>query len=265
MTLIGRHDNALQNLRLAAQAGRKAGAAGYLNTDWGDGGHPQPLAVSYLPYLAGASHSWCGETHDDRKLVPVLSRDVFEDATGNAAAAALALGQAHRVFNYFAPNVTPFGTALTAPPRKLRELVCRDGLKYYARIKAPRIQAAFEEVERQRETLGGARPTDLASGLLCAELDLAARMAGQSCCFMLWQQELAFGNGSKANALARMGGQALEDLRADFENYWPLRNKGTTAKCSTFLDWRIEDYRSGRLSYSPDEAQIVKPKTYAAE
>ena len=31
------------------------GRMGYLNTDWGDGGHPQPLAVSYLPYLLGAA------------------------------------------------------------------------------------------------------------------------------------------------------------------------------------------------------------------
>ncbi|MGN6552599.1 MAG: beta-N-acetylhexosaminidase, partial [Verrucomicrobiota bacterium] len=44
MTLIGRHDNALANLRSAAEAGRKNGAIGYLITDWGDGGHPQPLA-----------------------------------------------------------------------------------------------------------------------------------------------------------------------------------------------------------------------------
>ncbi|TAL04129.1 MAG: glycoside hydrolase, partial [Verrucomicrobia bacterium] len=47
MTLIGRHDNAFANLRHGAAAGRKHGAVGYLNTDWGDGGHPQPLAVSW--------------------------------------------------------------------------------------------------------------------------------------------------------------------------------------------------------------------------
>ena len=84
-TLIGRHDNALANMRAAAQAGHKHGAMGYLITDWGDGGHPQPLAVSYLPYLAGASLSWCAKTFDEAKLIPVLNRDVFNDPTGNAA------------------------------------------------------------------------------------------------------------------------------------------------------------------------------------
>ncbi len=33
---------ALANLRAAAKAGKKFGAIGFLNTDWGDGGHPQP-------------------------------------------------------------------------------------------------------------------------------------------------------------------------------------------------------------------------------
>ena len=37
----------LRQSALAAKAGKKFGAIGYLNTDWGDGGHPQPLAVSY--------------------------------------------------------------------------------------------------------------------------------------------------------------------------------------------------------------------------
>ncbi len=84
MTLIGRHDNAFANLRRAAKAGRKHGAMGYLNTDWGDGGHPQPLAVSYLPYLLGAAASWHSTPRDEALLVPVINRDVFRDATGRA-------------------------------------------------------------------------------------------------------------------------------------------------------------------------------------
>ena len=57
-TLIGKHDNALANLRAAAKAGKKFGAIGFLNTDWGDGGHPQPLAVSWPMFVAGAALAW---------------------------------------------------------------------------------------------------------------------------------------------------------------------------------------------------------------
>src|SRR5205823_4730140 len=92
MTLIGKHDNALPNLRRAAQIGRKHGAIGYLITDWGDGGHPQPLAVSWLPFLAGAAFSWSAKSFDPSKLVSVLSRDIFNDPTQHIAEAAQSLG-----------------------------------------------------------------------------------------------------------------------------------------------------------------------------
>src|SRR5437773_6538610 len=105
MTLIGRHDTGFANLKRAAREGRKHGALGYLNTDWGDGGHPQPLAVSYLPYLMGAAVSWCARSFNESLLVPVLSRDVFHDPTQRLARAALGLGLAHRKFKYYAPNL----------------------------------------------------------------------------------------------------------------------------------------------------------------
>ena len=247
MTLIGRHDNAFANLRNAAKAGRKHGAIGYLITDWGDGGHPQPLAVSWLPYLFGASVSWCAASFDERRLVPVLSRDIFHDPTGRAAMAALALGHAHRELRYAEPNLTPLGTVIAAPPPARREMFCRHGLKYYARIPAKNIRAALEEVQRQRTSLTRSRPTTRSGKILVQELDLAARMAALSCKFMLWQQAMAAGKSSLARRMNKSGMRELKKLDKDFNAYWPLRNKGTTAKCSGFLKWRVEDCRRGVL------------------
>ncbi len=255
MTLIGRHDNAFANLRLAAAAGRRHGAAGYLNTDWGDGGHPQPLAVSYLPYLMGAALSWCAPSFDEALLVPVLSRDIFHDPAQRLAKAALALGFAHRKFDFYAPNVTPYGTVIAAPPPRLRELVCRDGLKYYARIPQKNIRAALDEVENQRAPLTGARPGTRSGEILAVEMGLAARMAAESCKIMLWQQALAAGKSSAARRMAAVGIRALRGLHEDFRAYWPLRNKGTIGKCAAFLRWRMEDYRRGVLHYAPEVAR----------
>jgi hexosaminidase len=251
MTLIGRHDNAFANLRSAAESGRRHGALGYLNTDWGDGGHPQPLAISYLPYLVGASLSWCGTSFNERLLVPVLSRDVFHDPTEAAAQAALAMGFAHRKFNYFAPNITPFGAVIAAPMPKTREIPCREGLKYYARILEKNVRAALEELEHQRQVLARSRPATRPGQVLTVEIDLAARMAEQSCKIMLWQQALAADKSSHAAALAKIGIRELRNLEHDFAAYWPGRNKGTTEKCSPWLRWRIEDYRRGILHFSP--------------
>ena len=265
MSLVGRHDNAFANLIAGAKAGLRHGAIGYLNTDWGDGGHPQPLAVSYAPFLVGAAVSWCGKSFDEQLLAPVLSRDVFHDESQRIAKAALAMGFAHRKFGYLEPNITPFGAVIAAPQPETRELFCRSGLKYYARISARRIHAALGELEQHRKSLLKARPATKSGSQLQTELNLAARMAAQSCHFMLWQQALANGPRAAAQAMARKGIRALEEIESDFNAYWPSRNKGTTARCSPFLRWRRNDLRRGILHFPPEVTRAAKPKTYAAE
>ncbi|MGC3958459.1 MAG: family 20 glycosylhydrolase [Verrucomicrobiota bacterium] len=265
MTLLGRHDTAFANLRLAAEAGRKHSAIGYLNTDWGDGGHPQPLAVSWPLYVIGAAHSWYSKSFDEKLLAPVLSRDIYEDPTQNVAKAALALGFAHRKFDYLESNITPFGAVIAAPQPGSGELFCRSGLKYYARIKPKNIRAALAEVGKQRAVLAKTKSTTKAGLMLRMELDLAARMATESCRIMLWQQALAAGKTKEAKRLARAGIKALQQVENTYNACWPLRNKATPAKSSPFLKWRQDDYRRGKLHFPPEVARVAKAKTYAAE
>jgi hexosaminidase len=258
MTLLGRHDNAFANLHVAAEVGAKHGAIGYLNTDWGDGGHPQPLAVSYLPYILGAAVSWCSQTFNEADLVPVANRDIFQDPSGRLGKAAYALGFAHRKFKYTAPNVTPFGAVIAAPEPSARELFCRDGLKYYARIPGKNIEAALEEVEAQRSRLHRSAPKTRAADVLATELDFATRMAVQSCKYMLWQQALAAGRKGQASTLAKRAIAELRQLDEEFDAYWPTRNKGSTKTCSQFLKWRIEDYRHDSLHFPPEIAAVER-------
>ena len=265
MTLIGRHDTAFENLRLAAKAGRKHGATGYLITDWGDGGHPQPLAVSWPLYVVGAARSWCSKPYDEQRLVSVLSREIYDDPSQRIAKATLALGRAHQKFGYREANLTPFGTVIAAPPPVTRELFCRSGLKYYARIPKRRIVAALNELETQRTQLNQGRPETRNGEMLVRELDLATRMAAQSCHFMLWQQALAAGHTRTAKRMAETAIKQLQKLERDFKAAWPQRNKATTARCSPFFQWRINDYRRGKLHFSPPQARQVRVKTYAAE
>lgn len=259
MSLLGRHDTSFPNLQQAAQVGKKHGALGYLNTDWGDGGHLQPLAVSYLPYLLGAAVSWCSATYDEKHLALVANRDIFEDPTGATGKAAFALGFAHRKFNYLAPNVSPFGATIAAPLPRLKELFCRDGLKYYARIKAKNIQAAMEEVEDQRDVLRRAKPASPSAKVLGFELDLAARMSVQSCKIMQWQQMLTAGKTTMARRFAQKAVKELREIDEDLNAYWPTRNKGTALRHWPCLKWRIEDYRRGILHFSPEVAAAWNP------
>ena len=246
-TTIGKHDNALANLRAAAKAGKKFGARGFLNTDWGDGGHPQPLAVSWPLFAAGAALGWNVNGLDESKLVPVLSRDVFEDATGKIAAAGFKLGFTHRKLGVHALNETPLGSVITAPKPEDRELFCRNGLKWFAKIPAKKIRATLRKIQNQRFALSRAKPKSASAKILGLELELAARMAVQSCRFMLWQQAVASEQSAAAQALAQSGIRDLRALEKAFEAYWPLRNKATPKHCTPFLRWRMADYQRGQV------------------
>ena len=246
-TLVGRHDNALANLRAAARAGQQFGAAGFLNTDWGDGGHPQPLAVSWPMFAAGAALAWNASSLDEKTLAAVLSRDVYDDPSGALGTAALKLGLAHRKLGVRAVNETPLGTVLAAPKPEARELFCRNGLKWHAQIPRQKILAAGQELRNQRARIRRGKPASDSGILLAVELDLAARMAEQSCTFMLWQQAVAARQSSAAQALARQGIHELRELQKDFLNYWPLRNKATPKHCSPFLQWRIDEMLACQL------------------
>ncbi len=54
-SLAGRVENMRENLEAAERAGRQFGAKGYMVTDWGDGGHWQPLVVSLPGLILGGT------------------------------------------------------------------------------------------------------------------------------------------------------------------------------------------------------------------
>lgn len=241
-TLIGRHDNAVKNLRAAARAGQASGACGYLITDWGDGGHPQPLAVSWPLYALGAALAWNPRGVAQSTLQTILDRDIFADKAEQFTRIAWELGHAHRHLRVRVPNETPLGSVIAAPAEGSRELFCRNGKKWAARLPASRIRAALREINRQRKNLQRTRPTSSAGRIHRRELELAARLAAESCHYMLWQQAISAGQKIKAQALARRARQELPRLQRDFTAVWPERYLATPAQCIPFLSWRIQEY-----------------------
>lgn len=91
-TLLGRTDNCLKNLANAAENGKKHGAIGFLNTDWGDQGHPQYLPSSYLGFAAGAAYSWGLEANRDPQITRALDIHAFHDSAGVMGKLAYDLG-----------------------------------------------------------------------------------------------------------------------------------------------------------------------------
>ena len=95
LTILGRTTNMVGNCQAAADAAQAHGAAGFLNTDWGDMGHLQYLPVSEPGFAYGAAASWCLDANRDIDLGAVLDAHAFDDGEGELGAAILALGDAY--------------------------------------------------------------------------------------------------------------------------------------------------------------------------
>jgi hexosaminidase len=119
-SIAGRSENALLNLASAARAGQREGASGYLITDWGDHGHLQPLAVSYLGFLAGAGFSWNVSDAKDPLALDwpgLLDRHVFADTMAGLGRAAYELGNAYLHTGSLRPNASVLFWILIKPER----------------------------------------------------------------------------------------------------------------------------------------------------
>jgi hypothetical protein len=113
-SLGGRTDNAIGNLLNAAENGLKNGAIGFLNTDWGDNGHLQPLPVSYLPYAYGAAVSWCVSENRDTDIALSTSLHLFGDPSGAAGTFAYDLGNVYGRFPTRIHNSSALALGVTA-------------------------------------------------------------------------------------------------------------------------------------------------------
>jgi hexosaminidase len=93
-SLFPRIENSQLNIARWADAGRRHGARGLINTDWGDFGHYNLQGNSFFAYAWGAQQSWSGPMENvvfDR----AFSRHLFGDASGEIGRIYRALGAIH--------------------------------------------------------------------------------------------------------------------------------------------------------------------------
>ncbi len=151
----GRTGNALANLRNAAAAGRRHGAAGYLVTDWGDFGHRQYLPVSYAGMLYGAALGWCSERNADLDVAAELSRHAFGDPTQTAGRLWLEAGRIHELSPVVLNNRSVLFACMHAPlgdPTGLEGLAGGQATRM-----AERVDDLIAAARKMRMTCGDAR------------------------------------------------------------------------------------------------------------
>lgn len=119
LSIGGRTENAIGNLRAAAEQGIRHGAGGYLITDWGDFGHWQPAPVSYLGFAYGAALSWCRESNHDLDLPAAL--DLHSFGKPGLGKTAHDLGNVYRECGVLLKNASALAILLLFPDRSLDE------------------------------------------------------------------------------------------------------------------------------------------------
>jgi hypothetical protein len=167
-TLTGRTDNCIKNLINAAANGKRNGAAGFLNTDWGDGGHHQYLPISYTGLLAGAAYSWSLKNSIDINISEAVSRFVFKDASSVLGKVLFELGKVHEKTGVLPGNSTIFNNLLfgdMADKRHIEKLNIKD------------MESCLRSFRELKEMLSPAHSGSSGSHLVKEELLNAIRMA----------------------------------------------------------------------------------------
>lgn len=108
-SIAGRTDNAIGNIKNAAENGLKNDAIGLLNTDWGDNGHWQHFPVSFLGFAYGAAVSWGYKENVNIDIKEALSTHLFNDQTKLMGEIAYNLGNVYKM-----PGFTPHNSSILA-------------------------------------------------------------------------------------------------------------------------------------------------------
>lgn len=215
-SLAGRTDNALANLRNAAENGLANGAIGYLVTDWGDGGHWQFLPVSYLPYAYAAAVSWAYAENKDIDLARAVDVHWFEDRAGVMGRLAYDLGNAHLKSDATFGNNTIYYRLL------LHQI---DGA-VDERCSKLSFEAVIADVDRVMQRLPEAEMQCPDADLIRSEFECTAKLIRFAC--RLGIARLDAGNVGTAqlpaSARARLAAE-LEPLIPEFRQLWLARNR----------------------------------------
>jgi hexosaminidase len=245
--IAGRTENGLANLRNAAVNGRQHGAIGYLNTNWGDNGHWEPLPVSYLGLAGGAAYGWAYEANEGLDLAEAISLHAFGDPAGVMGRLAYDLGNLYLESGYDTFNGTIFFSIMQAeadqvasrlaqgPDRPMEE----NDLEAHWRQVLARVEAVTEPLAGEPAM---ERPD---AALVQREFRWVARMVSHTCRRAIWL--LGRHARQEDGDLRRQLLADCDELLAEHEFIWHARNRPGGFRDSQARLLRV------RQSYEEDE------------
>lgn len=225
ISLIGRTDNAMANIRGASTHGRATGAAGVLNTEWGDNGHMQPLPVSYLGFLYGAAMSWSPKRSENMDVPRALSLHAFDDPSGVTGRVAYDLGNAYQVNGARTRNGTLLAQLYFLPLQS-------DWPMHRVR------EGGFEDTSGQLESLvsrlDASRMRRDDARQIAGEYRCAVEMADIGAAIgALKYARVTGASASKLRPMYRRAAKRLDDVVPGYERLWLARNRPGGLRDST--------------------------------
>ncbi len=225
ISLIGRTDNAMENIRSAATNGRKRGAVGLLNTDWGDGGHMQPLPVSYLGFLYGASMAWSPSRSAGMDVAAALSTHAFDDPSGVTGRVAYDLGNAYQVNGARSRNGTLLAQMYVLPLESDWPL---------HRVRPGGFEDTSADLAGTLARLDAARMRRPDAQQIADEYACAVEMASIGAAIGAAKQARVSGAGaSRVGAAYKRAAKRLDAAVPEYERLWLARNRPGGLRDST--------------------------------
>ncbi len=213
-SIVGRTDNALANLRNAAENGLKHGAMGYLITDWGDNGHWQYLPFSYIGFAYGAAVSWAFTVNRDVDIARATSLFAFGDPTGTLGQIAFDLGNVYQTLGIELHNSTVLFRLMQWELDSIPENI--------SGLTPDLLKRTLRAIDRAMKLLRRSKPLRADAQLLIAEFESAAAMLHHACLRGLLALET---NPARARAIKRKLKTDLASLIKTYRQLWHARNR----------------------------------------
>ncbi len=219
-SLTGRHATALTNLRSAAANGRKHGALGYLVTDWGDGGHWQPLGTAYPLYAYSAALSWAHDANTDIDLAHVVNTQIYDDSAEKMGAALMQLGAAATLTKISPHNSTVFNQLYHSAQTPFAEH------EFLKELKVENLREAQQAIVQARADLELASPATSDGQQAILEIGLIADLALHACKQGLYRFETPTGSIDEVSPEKRKElRDELSELVQRHRDLWVVSNR----------------------------------------
>jgi len=218
-SVAGRTDNAIANLLDAAQNGKKHGAIGFLNTNWGDNGYWEPLPVSYPGYAYGAGVSWAIEKNKDMDLPALLDAHIYRDQASVMGKLVYDLGNAYKVTGVEMVNASILFRVLLSPHANF-------GSGIFSKLKKEKLQQTLGYIDKVMAPVEKSSMDVSDSKLVKDEMICAANILRHACRMSMAKIDSPTKkiDGIPAKKRAELA-KKLEDIVVEYKRIWLTRNR----------------------------------------